>query len=123
MTMTEIMDYLIAGAIVVLLTIAIVLLAVLIIGIIIDIFFPKKNKLTEGVVVGKEYEEEHDEERCHTRLILMGKTLMPITNTDMVHVPTKYFIKIKGDDGTKETHEVSKKKFMEAEIFKRIKLQ
>ena len=98
----------------------------LIIGVIIDfvnyVLFHKKNVLTEGVVIGKEYEEEHDEEETHTRLILMGKTMMPITNSETVHVPSKYTIKIKGDDGRVENHEVSKEKFDEAEIYERIKL-
>lgn len=98
----------------------------LIIGTIIDyvnyVFFHKKNVLTEGVVVGKEYEEEHDEEETHTRLIWMGKTMMPISSSETVHVPSKYIIKVKGDDGTVEVYEVSKTKFDEAEIYKRIKL-
>ena len=98
----------------------------LIIGMIIDfvnyVFFHKKNVLTEGVVIGKEYEEEHDEEETHTRLILMGKTMMPISSSETVHMPSKYTIKVKGDDGTVEVHEVSKTKFDEAEIYKRIKL-
>jgi uncharacterized membrane protein YqiK len=105
---------------------SLIIVLVLIIKMIVDfvnyVFFPQKNVLTEGVVIGKEYEEEHDEEESHTRLILMGKTLMPITNSETVHVPTKYTVKVKGDDGTVEVHEVSKTKFDEAEIYKRIKL-